>query len=445
MSKYVTAIDLGTTKIVAAVGEKSAGGIKILAYSRVKSTGIIKGEVVNIKKVCDALKPALSDLQNKIEGYRIDKEKIYVGITAQNLRCISDSCCNQRSNPTDYITEEELNTYIEKMYNTKVEANEKVIYCSPQFYNIDEYQGVKDAVGMTGNTIEAYYQLFIGKKTPSLQAEQTIIRSGLKLETIVLNPIATSLSVLDDEDKELGCVMVDIGSGTTDMVIYHDKVIRYAAVIPFAGNSITEDIRQECELAQKTAEAIKQKQGTAIVSADNNDKNITIKSEDGITKKIPFNKLTETIEARASEICATIKHEIEKSGYQGKLRRGIILTGGSSSLTHLQILLKEITGLNVFIKTPSTSKEIMNTSVPEITKRNSSTICGLIQYGFMNMEKRGIEIEENNPTLFGTEVEKTEEEKEKESNYKKSKKKKKKERSIGGFLDDFFSSKNDDA
>lgn len=398
MSNYVAAIDLGTTKVATIVGEKSAGGIKIIAYSEFPSTGIRRGEVIVIQKVLDALTPTIEDVKSQIEGEDFELDEVYVGIAGQAIRCTSASIKKVRMFPSDIITEKEVNAWTQEMYEYEVDKKEAVLHVIPQSYNVDEYLHQTDATGMLGKEIEAFFKLFVGRISAVKSCREVINRKKLKIKKMFLEPIASARAVLSDNDMEIGVAMLDIGGGTSDLLIIEDNIIRHTAVIPFGGNSITEDIRQVCGVSFRDAEILKKQHGSCLSEYAQETKVINIPGRDGLTaKQISFKLLSSVIEARVSEILATVAYEIEQSGFKDKLRAGLFITGGSSYINHIQILAKHILGIDVRLAQPD-SYAIMSTSVEDVFKPSCSTAVGLILKGFEDMAAAEYQEEESGDT-----------------------------------------------
>lgn len=388
MSNYVAAIDLGTTKVATIVGEKSAGGIKIIAYSEFPSNGIKRGEVINIQKVLNALTPTIEEVNRQIEDEGFELEEVYVGIAGQAIRCSSATNKKIRMFPQDIISEKEVSGWTQEMYNYSVGAGEKVLHVIPQYYNVDEHMFITEAAGMIGKDIESFFRLFVGRENAVRSCAEVISRKGLKIKRMFLEPIASARAVTSENDMELGVAVLDIGGGTSDLLIIEDNIIRHTAVIPFGGNAITEDIRQVCGVSFKDAEILKKQHGSCLSAYAQETKVINIPGKDGsTTKQVSFKLLSSVIEARMSEILATVAYEIEESGFKDKLRSGVIITGGSSRINHIQILAKHILGTEMDVRLALPDEYcIMSTSVDEVFKPSCSTAVGLVLKGFDIMD-----------------------------------------------------------
>lgn len=410
MNRYIAAIDLGTTKIVTIVAEVSSNGIKVIGYNQAPyQGGIMRGNVVNIQKCLETLLPTLACVNEQI-NIMPDSEprqisEVYVGISGHHLNCIENTLHRNRNITASrqLINQEEVQTMIDEMFNTPVDAKEQVLEVIPQSFNVDEQIGCSNIIGMDGDTIEAKFKLFVGKVSSVNHIKLVLNRANLILKKMYLSSIASAEAVLTDDEKELGVMMIDIGAGTSDVVVYYDNIIRHIAVIPFAGNAITQDIRLTCDVSFKNAELLKRQHGSCLSEQAQENKHIAIRDKYGnITQEIPYKYLAETIEARVCEIIATALHELELSGYKEKVKK-IVLTGGSSSLNHIQTLTKELSGLNVRLSTP-VNPNILSTSISEIYKPGASTAVGLILLGKNEPVTEKVEERGQDKDLWGNEI-----------------------------------------
>ena len=410
MNRYIAAIDLGTTKIVTIVAEVSSNGIKVIGYNQAPyQGGIMRGNVVNIQKCLETLLPTLDCVNEQINTMPDSDPRqiseVYVGISGHHLNCIENTLHRNRNISTSrqLINQEEVQTMIDEMFNTPVDAKEQVLEVIPQSFNVDEQIGCSNIIGMDGDTIEAKFKLFVGKVSSVNHIKLVLNRANLTLKKMYLSSIASAEAVLTDDEKELGVMMIDIGAGTSDVVVYYDNIIRHIAVIPFAGNAITQDIRLTCDVSFKNAELLKRQHGSCLSEQAQENKHIAIRDKYGnITQEIPYKYLAETIEARVCEIIATALHELELSGYKEKVKK-IVLTGGSSSLNHIQTLTKELSGLNVRLSTP-VNPNILSTSISEIYKPGASTAVGLILLGKNEPVTEKVEERGEVKDLWGNEI-----------------------------------------
>ena len=410
MNRYIAAIDLGTTKIVTIVAEVSSNGVKVIGYNQAPyQGGIMRGNVVNIQKCLETLLPTLDCVNEQINTMPDSDPRqiseVYVGISGHHLNCIENTLHRNRNISTSrqLINQEEVQTMIDEMFNTPVDAKEQVLEVIPQSFNVDEQIGCSNIIGMDGDTIEAKFKLFVGKVSSVNHIKLVLNRANLTLKKMYLSSIASAEAVLTDDEKELGVMMIDIGAGTSDVVVYYDNIIRHIAVIPFAGNAITQDIRLTCEVSFKNAELLKRQHGSCLSEQAQENKHIAIRDKYGnITQEIPYKYLAETIEARVCEIIATALHELELSGFKDKVKK-IVLTGGSSSINHIQTLTKELSGLNVRLSTPI-NPNILSTSISEIYKPGASTAVGLILLGKNEPVTEKVEDRGQDKDLWGNNI-----------------------------------------
>ena len=398
MKKHVAAIDLGTTKVVSIVGEKTDAGYKIVAFKEAPSKGVMRGEVVNIQNVLDSLNPTIQEINQE---YGIEISEVYVGIAGQNIKCSTSRHSRNRVKSEDLILEKEIDEMEQEMFNSRVSAGEKILHIIPQSYNVDDHMGVKDPVGMPGTEIEGDYKIFIGKINSVEHSKLVINRAGLVLKELILEPVASARAVLTEDEMELGVAMIDMGGGTTDLLIYEDNIIRHTAVIPFGGNAVTEDLRQGCGVSSRNAEQMKIQYGSCYTEFAPDNKTVIIPGIGGReSREVSFKVIANIIEARIEEIIEAVMYEIENSGYQDKLRAGIVITGGGAQLTSLRQFVAFKTGYDTRIASPNNS--VTFDSCEGVGRPSSSTAVGLILKGFESEERaaRAAERVQRVVTLF---------------------------------------------
>ena len=387
MSNYIAAIDLGTTKVVTLIGEKTDSGIKIIAFREAPSKGVMRGEVVNIQNVLDSMMPSLEDIRRMYtqeNGSPIEISEVYVGIAGQNIKCATARISRNRSRSEELISESEIEEMMKEMANSRVNAGERILHVIPQSYNVDDHIGVQSATGMTGTRIEGDYKLFIGKTNSVEHSRLVINRAGLTLKELILEPVASAKAVLTEDEMELGVAMVDIGGGTTDLLIYEDNIIRHTAVIPFGGNAITEDLRQGCGVSLRNAEQIKIQYGSCYSEYAPDNKTVVIPGIGGReSREVSFKVIAGIIEARVEEIIEAVMYEIENSGYKDKLRAGIVITGGGSELSNLCQFMRYKTGHDTRIAFPV---NVSYDSPKEVIRPSLATAVGLVMLGIESTE-----------------------------------------------------------
>jgi cell division protein FtsA len=385
-NKFVAAVDIGTTKIVTVVGNMNENGkLEIQALARTPSKGVKRGVVLNIEETVNSIKATVEEAQAK-SGIQISD--VFVGIAGQHIRSIINRGYINRESYDEEITQEDLDNLIKDMYRIPIDVGEEIIHVLPQSYNVDAETGVKNPVGMSGKRLEGNFHIVIGQIASAKNIEKCINRVGLKVNSLVLEPLASADAVLTSDEKEAGVALVDIGGGTTDVAIFYDETIQHTAVIPFGGNVITKDIKEGCSILGRQAEQLKVQFGSALGEIAPEDKVVTIPGISGREpKEISFKSLAYIIQSRMEEIIDAVMFEIENSGVADKLSAGIVLTGGGALLKHLAQLVKYRTGMDVRIGFPI---ENLSSKVGEdIAQPMYSTSIGLVLKGVEKTEKEG--------------------------------------------------------
>ena len=261
-SPIVVGLDIGTTKICAIVGRRSKNGkIEVLGIGKAESAGVTRGMVSNIDKTVQGIIQAVdvAGTQSNVE-IRV----VNVGIAGQHIKSLQHRGLITRRELSNEIGRKDIDKLIEDMYNLVMPPGEEIIHVLPQEFTVDSEPGVKDPIGMAGVRLEANFHIISGQVTAIKNIVKCVNKASLESQDLILEPLASSESVLSDEEKEAGVVLVDVGGGTTDVAIFHEGIIRHTAVIPFGGNSITEDIREGCSVMRNIAEQLKVRFGSAL-------------------------------------------------------------------------------------------------------------------------------------------------------------------------------------
>ncbi|MCO6499505.1 MAG: cell division protein FtsA [Vicingus serpentipes] len=382
-SEIVVGLDIGTTKIVAIVGRKTEHEkLEILGMGRSDSIGVSRGVVSNIDKTVQSIKAAVEDAESK-SG--VDIKVVNVGIAGQHIKSLQHRGIKVRHNVDDEISQNDINALIDDMYKLVMLPGEEIIHVLPQEYIIDNEQGIKDPIGMAGVRLEANFHIITGQIAAAKNIYKCVHKAGLDVADLILEPLASSEAVLSSEEKEAGVALVDIGGGTTDIAIFQDGIIRHTAVIPFGGNSITEDIKEGCGIIKNQAEQLKVKFGSALASESQENEIVSIPGLRGRSpKEISLKNLAHIIQARMEEIIEHIYYEIKNSGYENKLICGIVVTGGGSQLKHIAQLLEYVTGMDTRIGYPN--EHLASGNADELTSPMYATGVGLVIKGFDSLK-----------------------------------------------------------
>lgn len=393
-SKILAAVDIGTTKIVSIIGRKNENGkLEILGMSKTPSKGVKRGVVLNIEETVGTIRHTVEEVQKQTG---ISMNEVFVGIAGQHIKSVRNRGYINRDSYENEITKEDIDALISDMYKIPIDVGEEIIHVLPQSYIVDNETGVKNPVGMSGKRLEANFHIVVGQVASAKNIEKCINRCGLKVNQLILEPLASAMSVLTEDEIEAGVALVDIGGGTTDIAVFFDDVIRHTAVIPFGGNVVTSDIKEGCSILTRQAEALKIQFGSALGDLAPEDKVVTIPGISGREpKEISFKSLAYIIQSRMEEIIDAVLFELENSDCMDKLSAGIVLTGGGSLLRHLPQLVKFRSGLDVRIGYPS--EHLAGETPEEINQPMYSTSIGLLLKGeeiLSNKKEGDLEIEE---------------------------------------------------
>jgi len=351
---YSVGLDIGTTKIVAMVGEKNQfDKVKILGVGKSQSLGVHRGVVNNITQTIQSIKIAVDEAQSK-SGVNV--KEVAVGIAGQHIRSLQHSDYITRENPDEVINENDIDKLIDQVYKLVMLPGEEIIHVLPQDFKVDGQSEIKEPIGMYGSRLEANFHIVVGQVSSIRNIGKCIKSSGLEMGDITLEPLASSDAVLSEEEKEAGVALIDIGGGTTDVAIFKDGIIKHTAVIPFGGNVITEDIKEGCSIIGNQAEQLKIKFGSAWPGENKDSEIVSIPGLRGRDpKEISLKTLSKIINARVVEILEQAYLEIKNYGHEDskkKLIAGIVLTGGGSQLRHLKQLTEYVTGMDTRIGFP---------------------------------------------------------------------------------------------
>ena len=351
-SPIVVGLDIGTTKICVTVGRRSDHGkIEILGIGKAVSAGVTRGVVSNIQKTVQGILQAVEEAGSQSN---VDVKIVNVGIAGQHIKSLQHRGILTRKELNTEIQHKDIDKLIEDMFKLVMPPGEEIIHVLPQEFTVDNEPGIKDPIGMAGVRLEANFHIISGHVSAVKNILKCVGNAGLETQELILEPLASSESVLSEEEKEAGVVLVDIGGGTTDLAIFHEGIIRHTAVIPFGGNSVTEDIREGCSVMRNQAESLKTRFGSALADENKDNEIICVPGLRGREhKEISVKNLAYVIQARMEEIIEHVYYEIKSSGYEKKLIAGIVITGGGALLKHLPQLVEFVTGLDCRVGYPN--------------------------------------------------------------------------------------------
>lgn len=377
-SEIIVGLDIGTTKIACFVGQRNEHGkIEILGYGKSDSVGVSRGVVSNIERTVQSIQTAVKAAE---EDSGIEINVVNVGIAGQHIKSHQHRGMITRESTEDEINQRDIKSLIDDMSKLVMPPGSEILHVLPQEFTVDNEQGIKDPVGMAGVRLEANFHIITGDIASAKNIYKCVSKAGLELDQLVLEPLASSSSVLTEEEKEAGIALVDIGGGTTDIAIFQDGIIRHTAVIPFGGQAITKDISTGCNIMSKHAEKLKCKFGSALSQEMKENELVCIPGLHGRRpKEISLKNLASIIEARMTEIIEHVHYEIKASGMGDQLIGGIVVTGGGSQMKHITQLFQYVTGLDCRIGYPNEHlhEPPSDTNIPSF-----STGVGLVIRGY---------------------------------------------------------------
>ena len=385
----IVGLDIGTSKVVALVGEVDAdGNLEIIGIGTHKSTGLRKGVVVNIESTVQSIQRAIEEAE-LMAGCQI--HSVYAGIAGSHIRSLNSHgivAIRDRE-----VQAADVERVIDAAQAVAIPADQKVLHILPQEYIIDNQEGVREPLGMSGVRLEAKVHLVTCAVNAVQNIEKCIRRCGLEVDDIILEQLASSYSVLTDDEKELGVCLVDIGGGTTDIAVFTEGSIKHTAVIPIAGDQVTNDIAMALRTPTPFAEEIKIKYACALTQLARADEIIKVPGVgERISRELSRQALAEVVEPRYDELFTLIQAELRRSGFEDLVAAGIVLTGGTVELA------EEIFHMPVRVGAPANVK-----GLGDIVKNPIyATGVGLLQYGIRQQKdgKPGVDVEESRTSVI---------------------------------------------
>lgn len=373
-NRMIVGLDIGTSKVVCIVGEITPEGeVEIIGIGSHPSRGLKKGVVVNIESTVQSIQRAVEEAE-LMAGCQINA--VYAGIAGSHIRSLNSHgivAIRDRE-----VFQPDIERVIDAAQAVAIPADQKILHILPQEYVVDTQEGVKEPLGMSGVRLEAKVHLVTCAVNAAQNIEKCIRRCGLEVQDIILEQLASGYAVLTEDEKDLGVCLVDIGGGTTDIAVFTDGAIRHTAVIPIAGDQVTNDIAMALRTPTPHAEEIKIKYGCALASLAGENETIKVPSVgDRIDRDLSRQALAEVVEPRYDELFTLIQAELRRSGFEDLIAAGVVLTGGTSKMEGVVELAEEIFHMPVSIGRPqgvSGLNDIIRNPI-------YSTAVGLLLYG----------------------------------------------------------------
>lgn len=379
--KIIVGLDIGTTKVCTVVGRYEAAELKIIGIGTNPSSGLRKGIVINIDQAVDSIKKSIFKAE-QMSGSKITN--VYTGISGSHIRSYnSTGVIAVKGNE---VTEADIKRVIDGAKAIIIPPDREIIHVIPQEFIVDEQTGIKEPLGMSCTRLEAKVHVVTGVVSNIQNIIKCCQKSNLNVTDIVLQPIASSLAVLTQDEKDIGVCLVDIGGGTTDVAVFLNNSLKHTFVLSIGGDHVTNDISVAFRLPYKEAENLKINYGTALIEGEYEDQIIDLQRNfSSKIKQIYKSDLAQVIEPRMEEIFSFVKEELEKLNILGLLGAGIVLTGGSAMLENITDLAENVFKLPVRVGYPINIGGIKDA----LDNPMYSTAIGLTMYAIENRQEKG--------------------------------------------------------
>jgi cell division protein FtsA len=378
-NSIVVGLDIGTSKVCAVVGEMTDRGVEVIGVGSHPSQGLRKGVVVNIESTVTSIKKAIAEAE-LMAGCEI--HTVFTGLSGNHIKGFNSHGIVAVKNKE--VCQRDLVRVIDAAKAVAIPTDREVLQILPQDYIIDDQDGIKEPLGMSGVRLEAKVHIVTSAVTSAQNIVKCCNRASLNVGEIVLTPLASAEAVLSGEERELGVALVDIGGGTTDVAVFYDGTVRHTAVLGLGGNHLTNDIAAGLRTPTAEAERIKQRYGLARASMVSGDERVEVPSVAGKTAgTVSRQILCEIIEPRLEEIFQLVQREIAKSGYESALASGVVMTGGSMLLPGAVEMAEQLLGMPVRLGVPAHFAGLVDV----VSNPVYATSVGLALYGMKRQER----------------------------------------------------------
>lgn len=381
-SNYICALDIGTTKICALIGEiDEREEVKIIGFGTAQSEGLRRGVVINLDKTIQSIIKARQEAE-RMAGVEI--EAVYAGIAGDHVRSLNGRGVVAVAGENHIITAEDKERVIDAAKAVALPFDREIVHILPQEFIVDDQRGIDDPVGMSGVRLEAEVHIVTCAVTAAQNIWRSIEGAGMGVMDLVLEPLASSYAVLTDDEKNLGVIVVDLGGGTTDIAMFYEGCIRHTAIVSLGGRNVTNDIAHGLRTPLEGAEAIKIAHGAALHGERDREEHIEVPGVGGrAPRKVTKNLLIDIIQPRMEEILTLALNEVKKSDYARLMTAGAVLTGGGAMLPGTVELAEEIFDMPVKLGLPDGIQSVHE----DVNKPLHATGVGLVLYGKENQDK----------------------------------------------------------
>ncbi len=402
--RLVAGLDIGSSKTTALIAEVEGDlpkhpKIKVLGVGQARTTGMRRGVVSDIEETTKAIKRAFQDAERMAGGAVTE---VYAGIAGEHVQAMTSKGIVAVSG--DEITKSDVDRANEGARAQQIPSDRELLHAIPQEYTVDKNTGIRDPIGMTGMRLETEMYLVTIGASPAINLRKSVERAGYSVRELVLEPFASSLAVLTEDEKELGVALVELGAGTTDVAVFHEGKIRHLGTIAFGGNNVTNDIVHGLGLTQADAERMKERYGCAYESLVDPSQVINLPSTAAQgERQIPRELLAHIMHQRMDEIFDLVNRNISSAGYAGKLSAGVVLTGGAAAMEGVASLASDVFGTGVRVGIPT---ENLGGLADSVEGSRFATVVGLAQYAAGRLALGGMPATARRLGLGGSGVEK---------------------------------------
>lgn len=381
---YIVSIDVGSSKVGVLIGKKDdQGGLELVGKGLASNRGTRKGNIVNVEATVEALKQA-SEEAEVMAGVEI--QRAYVGVAGADIKSVNSRGMVSVARRDREITRQDIDRALEAAQSAALPSDREILHAIPQEFIVDEQGGIADPLGMPGSRLEVLVHLVTGNRTRSKTLLTCVNRAGVEVIQMVFEPLATGETVLTDDERELGVLLVDIGSGTTEYALFADGEPHYSAVLPIGAGHFTNDLAMVLRTPFSEAEKIKVKSGCCLASLVTGDDGISVPTVGGGTARVvPRRELSEILQPRADEIFTLVRQDLERNGIEEAPRCGVVLTGGGAQLDGILELAEQIFDAGVRFGLPRG----LGGLVDVVGSPAWATATGLLLYGNAVEEAQG--------------------------------------------------------
>ncbi len=377
--RVIAGLDIGSAKTTVVIAEATGDlhrqtSLKILGVGQARTTGLRRGIVADIEETTRSIKKAIEDAE-RMAGLKI--ESIYAGIAGEHVRAMTSTGIVAVNG--DEISRADVNRANEVARAQPIPQDRELLHAIPQEYTVDKNQGIRDPIGMVGTRLETEMYLVTIGTSPATNLRKSVDRAGYHVKELVLEPLASALAVLTDDERELGVALVEMGAGTTDVAIFHEGKIRHLATVNFGGSNVTSDIVQGIGVTQSDAERLKERYGCAYEPMVDPDEIVELPSTVAQGQRhVAREVLAHIIHQRIDEIFYLVQQEIERAGYGNRLSGGVVITGGAAAMEGVAALATDVFATGVRIGQPA---ENIGGLADSVDAPRFSTVVGLALYG----------------------------------------------------------------